>query len=72
MSAFVVAAQEAALARIDRAAEQVDLVAERDRFEQFRAEVRVADGEVDPVEACRLAAVGAERVADGVPFGRVR
>lgn len=60
MSGVVGVAQEAALARIDRAEAAVDLVDERDTFARFRAAVGVAPGAVDPVEACRLAAADAE------------
>ncbi len=63
MTGLLPAAQEAALARIDRAESESGQARPHPAFDRLRADVASASGEVDPIEACRLAAVEAEALA---------
>ena len=70
MTDLVSAAQEAALARIDRSESESGQTRPHPEFDRLRADVESASGEVDPIEACRLAAAEAEALAaDGVEAG---
>ena len=63
MTDLVSAAQEAALARIDRAESESGQARSHSAFDRLREDVGSASGEVDPIEACRLAAAEAEALA---------
>ena len=66
MTDLVSAAQQSALARIDRAESECGQARSHPEFDRLRAEVGSASGEVDPIEACRLAASEAEALAADV------
>lgn len=63
MTNLVSAAQEAALARIDRSEFECGQARPHPEFDRLREDVGSASGEVDPIEACRLAAAEAETLA---------
>lgn len=63
MTRLLPAAQQAAVARIDRAESETGQARPHPAFDRLREDVGSASGEVDPIEACRLAAAEAEALA---------
>ncbi len=63
MTDLVSAAQEAALARIDRAESECGQTRPHPAFDRLREDVGTATGEGEPIEAYRLAAAEAEALA---------